>query len=371
MKFTCTKDNLYQALTLVGSIASKQVNLPILVNVLIVAQESGVEVLATNLEIAIRVQVRAKVDVAGSFTVPAKTITDYVHLLTDSQVEIELEGNELVVTGGQSSTKIKGLPGEEFPILPPVEEGHPYVISSGVMKDGLEKGVVAVAKNEIRPELSGVYFGFFTERYAGLLLAATDSYRLAEKRVAVLQGTEMLTCIVPARTVFEMIRLLSITRGEEAQIRLWVSPTQIAMRYNNFEMTSRLIDGTYPDYAQIIPQTFRSTATFPADVLVNKVKSASLFTVSGVNAVAIAIDAASGVLGISSTSTQTGEHHSQIDATIEGEENSILLNHRYVLDGLQHLEGEIELKVNSADAPCLFQVKGKDDYLYIVMPIRQ
>jgi DNA polymerase-3 subunit beta len=214
MKFTCTKDNLYQALALVGSIAGKQAHLPILVNVLIRAQEAGVEILATNLELAIRVQVRAKVDVPGTFTVPAKTLTDYVHLLSDSQVEIELDGMELVVTGGQSSTKIKGTPGEEFPILPQVEDGTPYVMSANTLKDGLEKTVIAVAKNEIRPELSGVYFGLFTDRYSGLILAATDSYRLAEKRVAVIQGQEPFSCIVPSRTVFEIIRLLSITKGE-------------------------------------------------------------------------------------------------------------------------------------------------------------
>lgn len=371
MKFTCTKDNLAQALTLVGSVASKQVNLPILTNVLIQASESKVEILATNLETALRVQVRAKVDAPGSFTVPAKTIADYIHLLTDNQVEIELSGTELIVTGGQSSTKIKGAPSEEFPILPEVEDGVVYVIKQAELKAGLEKTVIAVAKNEIRPELSGVYFGFFTDRYAGLTVAATDSYRLAEKKIPVAQGGESVNCIVPARTVYEIIRLIGVAKGEEEQVRLWVSSTQIGVRYNNFEMTSRLVDGRYPDYAQIIPQTFRSSATIPSDVFVNKVKSASLFTVSGVNAVAITLDAAAKTVNISSTSTQTGEHHSQIDAFVEGESNAILLNHRYVLDGLQHIDGEVDLKINSADAPCLFQQKGTADYVYIVMPIRQ
>lgn len=373
MKFTCTKENLSQALNLVSSLPSKHTNLPILLNILIMATESKVEIMTTNLEVGVRVSIRARVDAPGSFTVPAKTFTEYIHLLRDEQVEIELQESELKIVGGNSSTKIKGMPAEEFPILPDIEEEHAFTLPVETLKEALSQTVIAVAKNEIRPELSGVYFGFFTERYPGLLLAATDSYRLAETKVEVGQGTDPVKCIVPGRTVFEIIRLLSLAKegGAEHQVRLWVSENQIAVRYGNFEMMSRLIDGKYPDYAQIIPSTFKTTAIFPAEVMGNKIKAASLFTTTGINAISLHVNAGEKTLGISSTSTQTGEHSSEIDADITGEENSILLNHRYVLDGIQHMDGEVELKLNSGDAPCLFHSKGKEDYLYIVMPIRQ
>ena len=154
-------------------------------------------------------------------------------------------------------------------------------------------------------------------------------------------------------------------------MRLFVGENQIALRYDNFEMTSRLIEGTYPDYAQIIPTSFKTTASLPVEVLSNKIRAAGIFTTSGVNAVSFDLNAGEHSVGVSSTSTQTGAHDSHIDAEVAGEENSILLNHRYVLDGLQHMESEVEFKVNSADAPCLFSPKGQNDYLYIVMPIRQ
>lgn len=373
MKFTCTKENLSYVLSLVSPLSSKQNNLPILSNVLINVTESKVEFVATNLEIAARATLRAKVDAPGSFTVPAKTLLDYVHLLSEDQVEIERQDNELVIHSGSSSTKMKGAPGEDFPVLPEIEEQHSYVLKADILKESLAKTVIAVAKNEIRPELSGVYCGFFTERYAGLVLAATDSYRLVEKRVPVEQGQDPISCIIPARAAFEIIRLITLALGKQAetQVRLWVSENQIAMRYDSVEMTSRLIDGKYPDYAQIIPNDFKTTSVFPVDVMVNKIKAASLFTTTGINAVSFDMNVGKHTVGISSTSTQTGEHSSEIDAEMTGEENSILLNHRYVLDGLQHMEGDITFKVNGSDAPCLFTPKQGADYLYIVMPIRQ
>lgn len=374
MKFVCTKENLSYSLDLVSGIAGKHINLPILANILIQTEESTVRLSSTNLEIAIKANLRAKIEKTGSFTVPAKTLTDFVHLLPDEQVEIELVDNELSIKCASSSTKIKGSTADEYPIVPGIEEKHAYTIDVENFKDALSQVVFAAAKNEIRPELSGVYFGLFTERFSGLIVAATDSYRLAERRIMVVQGVDETKCIVPSRTLYELIRLFGLGRNKqnESVVRMWLSENQIAVRYDDFEATSRLIDGKYPDYAQIIPDKFKTTAIFSASAMINKIKAASLFTTIGINAVSFDLNTNQSSIGISSTSTQTGEHSSEIEAELSGEENSTLLNHRYVLDGLQNIETEeIELKMNSADSPCLFKPKGKDDYVYIVMPIRQ
>ena len=374
MKFTCTRENFRQALETVSPLAGKHAHLPILANILIQASEAKVEIISTNLEVAIKTLVRAKVEKTGSFTVPAKMLTDFVHLLEQETVDLEVEGIELIITSGSTHTKIKGMLADEFPVLPEVEEKYGYVVDVGFFKDGLQKTVISVAKNEIRPELSGVFFRFSTERYNGLLLAATDSYRLSETHVPLLQnGEKEISCIVPARVVYETIRLLGITvESGEKQVRLFVGDNQIALRYGMFEMSARLIQGRYPDYAQIIPTNFKTTAQFPVDHLINKIKAASLFTVSGINAVSFDLNASENTIGVSSASTQAGEHSSELEAEIVGEENSILLNHRYVLDGLQHIgSGKSEFCVNSGDAPCLFRPIGNENFLYIVMPIRQ
>ncbi len=374
MKFTCTKENLLRGLQLVGGVATKPSNLPILSHVLIKAQDSGVSMISTNLEIAVTAAVRAKVDKSGAFTVPAKTIVDFVSLLGEELVTVELDGQEVHICGEKSKTKIKGIPAEEYPVIPEVEQQHLYSISVDHFRDALARVVFAAAKNDIRPELSGVYFGFFTNGHAGLTTAATDSYRLAESKISVDQGADEVTCIVPARTVYEFVRLLSTSKEEQEKlVRVLVSDSQIALRYDSLEVTSRLVDGQYPDYTQIIPAKFQTTLVAPIDLMQTMIKAASLFTTTGVNAVSFHLDAEEKTLKISSISTQTGEHESVLDSIeVIGETNNILLNHRYVLDGLQHMvSGEVELKMNSPEAPCVFKQKESDDYLYIVMPIRQ
>ena len=372
MRFTCTRDNLLKGLDLVSGVVKKTPNLPILANTLIEVKENKIELIATDLEIAIRSTFRAKIDDIGSFTVPTKTITDFVRLLSEEQVTIALEGNELHIVSGSSSTKIKGTPADEFPVFPEIEEEHGYALLADPFREALGKVVIAAAKNEIRPELSGVYTSFFSERYKGLVLAATDSYRLAEKKVSVAQGDDEYHCIIPARTIAEMIRLIGIGSSEgESQVRVSLSHNHLMVRYDTFELSSRLVDGKYPDYAQIIPTNFSSSATFVSDVIVKKIKTASLFTTIGVNAINVEINPEMKLMNISSTSTQKGEHSATIDAEVIGDTNNILLNHRYVLDGLGHMNGEVSFEMNSPQAPCLFHEKGKDDYLYIVMPIRQ
>lgn len=375
MKFTCTRENLNHALELVSPLAGKQGSLPILENILIHAAESHLELSSTNLETAIKTTIRARVDDAGSFTVPAKTLADYVRLLSDEQVEISLEENELVVQCGSSKTKIKGSLAEDYPVLPEISEGSAFALPVETFKSALSKVVIAVAKNEIRPELSGVFMRLKGERYDGLVMAATDSYRLAEVRVPLEQGEDQdVKCIIPARVAYEIIRLLgsALKTKEESSVRLWVSENQIGVRYDSFELTGRLINGNYPDYTQIIPAQFKTNANFPVSLMVNKIKAASLFTTVGVNAVSFDLNVSEKSISVSSTSTQTGEHSSRVEADMEGEENSILLNHRYVLDGLNHLDTEnAEIGVNSADAPCMIRPNGADNYIYIVMPIRQ
>ncbi len=361
-------------MALVSGIASKNANLPILGNILIKAEEQKVEVIATNLELAVIVTLRSKVEQSGSFTVPARTLADFVNLLSEEKIELELKESELEVVCGKSTTKIKGTSAEEFPVIPSSENGHGFLIAKTDLRAGLGQVLPAMARNDIRPELSGVFFGFNTNGQTGLIMAATDSYRLAEKKLKVIQGQGEFKVIVPGRTAGEIGRILSLVEEEagEANARVLLTENQLVLRYGNVQMISRLVEGQYPDYTQIIPKDFKTTAEFSTDKMVKEIKAASLFTTTGVNAVSMDLNVSQGTIGVSSTSTQTGEYASEIPAELQGEENSILLNHRYVLDGLNNLTGEVStLRVVSGDNPCLFQSQGDDSYLYIVMPIRQ
>lgn len=376
MKFTCTRENLIYSLEIVSSLANKPSNLPILNNILIKTTETGIELISTNLEISIKSYLRAKIDNKGDFSVPAKTLLDYIKLLNNEQVIIEKVNNEIKISCGNDSTKIKGMDAEEFPVIPEIEEKNGFTFNVEKIKNAISKTIIAVSKNEIRPELSGLFFNFFSEKFdKGLIIAATDSFRLAEIKVNIEQGEKNeIKTIIPGKTAFEINRLLQLGKNQsgENNVRFWISENQIAIRYSNFELTSRIIDGNYPDYTQIIPEKFKTKAIFDKDLIINKIKAASLFTTEGVNAVSFDLNVSQKNMAISSLSTQKGEHSSEIDAELEGEENSILLNYRYVLDGIQNIDNEeIIFNVNSADSPCLFKGKNDEDYIYIVMPIRK
>lgn len=374
MKFTCLKENLATALSLITGLATKSVNLPILSNALIKADEQKVEIISTNLELAIIVTVRAKVESPGSFTVPARTLSDFVNLLDQEKIDLELKENELTVACGKSATKIKGAPSDDFPVIPSAGEGQGFLVVAEDLKRGLNQVNLAAARNDIRPELSGILFNFNPDDSGNLVIAATDSYRLAEKKIKIFQGKEKFRVIVPGRTAQEISHVLAAP-GEmsaEKNARIIVNENQISVNFNNVQMISRLVEGQYPDYVQIIPKDFKTTAEFSLAKIIKEIKAASLFTTIGVNAVAFEIVPAENEIKINSTSTQTGEYKSGLEAEIKGEKNSILLNHRYLLDGLNNLNGDAGiLKVISGDSPCVLAGKGDESYLYVVMPIRQ
>ena len=354
-------------------VSSKNVTLPILNNVLIKTREGIVELTSTNLEIAVVSQVRAKIEVGGVFTIPTKTLADYAQLLSDEQVEIELKEDTLLVSTPKSKTKIKGESAEEFPVIPSAEGGTTFRFNTNQLKEALSQAVFSVSRSDVRPELSGVLFHINNPENKGILfLAATDSYRLGERRVAV-QNEEKekeVRVIVPARTAHEMIRALAGVEQETVDIT--VAEGQISMVVEGVSIVSRLIEGKYPDYQQIIPGNFGVEALVDTANLVQQIRAASLFSTTGVNAVSAAFVPDENSIKLSSANTQLGEFESAVEGEVSGDAHTVMLNHRYVLEGLQHMDTEkVRVKVVNADSPCVFAPEGKSDFLYIVMPIKQ
>ncbi|MSU74951.1 MAG: DNA polymerase III subunit beta [Candidatus Magasanikbacteria bacterium] len=375
MRFSCTKENLSLALSLTSGLTGKNSNLPILGSVLLKADQQKVDVIATNLELAIVVSVRAKIDLPGTFTVPSRTLAEFVALLPNEKVDVELVGNELLIHCAKSTTKIKGGPADEFPIIPTLEDGKGFSVGRNDLKSALSQVLPAVAKNEIRPELAGVFFGFTSEADGGnkLTLASTDSYRLAERVVPVTQATEECRVVVPGRTAQEINHCL-LASGDQGDptVSLILTDNQISVRHEGVQIISRLVEGNYPDYAQIIPTQFKTTAVISVDKLNKELKAAGVFTTSGVNAATLTFKPTTGVVEITSASLQTGDYHSEFPAEITGAEVTVFLNHRYVLDGLSAAGSDtVEIKIVDGDSPCLITVPGNNNFRYVVMPIRQ
>lgn len=380
MKFSCTQENLIQGLSAVSHIATKNVNLPILNNVLLKVEDRAITLATTNLEIAVTVQVRGKVDEAGECTVPSRLLADFTGLLPNERVDISVEGDTLAVSSGSFKTKIKGLPASEFPLIPKVSRDAAFRVLVSDFRRAVARTIFAVSPSESRPEISGVLLRFSPDGPNGTLtMAATDSYRLAEAKIALHEGGKPAgerSVIVPARTLSEVQRILgSIKEGPDtpATLEIALSDAQILFVHDTIEVVSRTIEGNYPEYRAVVPDKSRTFATLPREALVKGVKAAALFSRTGLYDVHFAFDPQAGTLTLSATDSQVGEQEAALSpAEMKGDENRITLNYRYLLDGLNAMDvGEVKLQVIDANAPCLMTPQGTaNDYLYLVMPIK-
>ncbi len=380
MKFSCTQENLHQGLSVVSHIASRNVNLPILGNVLIKCDGTVLKLLSTNLEIAISCTVRGKIEEVGEFTVPSKLFSDYVSLLSKDRIDIEQSGSVVEVSCGSYKTKLNGVHASEFPLIPAVDKQQEFIVKVSDLRRAISQVLFAVAPNESRPEISGVLFAFEqSKNNLSLTLAATDSYRLAEKTVPA-KGVikdQAVSVIVPARTVAEIIRILTVFKDDSESpedVNISLSDNQILFSYGSVELISRTIEGKYPDYRQLIPDTYQTEVRLSKDELQRAIKATSLFSRTGLNDITVAFKPDSEI-HVRATNSQTGEHSVDLEGAIIGKENVITVNYKYLLDGVNNIDTDlVAMKMIDGMSPCLIQSgsdETKPDYLYIVMPIRQ
>lgn len=372
MKFSALQENINRGLLIVSHVAGKNVALPILSNVLARADRSGLELVSTNLELGVRAQVRGKTDLDGDITVQAQILSNFVNLLPNKPVEMEVKGSQLAVLCDGKEIKMNGIGAGEFPVMPVIERKEEYVIISGVLRAALSQTMFAVQTNEVRPEISGVLFSFHAPAAGTLTLVGTDSYRLAERLVA-LEGETAPTAkkvIVPLRTCQEIIRILSYIE-EKTPVRIAFGEGQMAVVMGEVELVSRLIEGRYPDYEQIIPRTSKTQVIVDTNELIRAVKQASLCCSGGVNDVHLSFASEQG-LTVAASSQQLGESSSTLQASVTGEKNRIVFNYRYLLDGLQNIgTPEVVLEVVNDAAPGVLRPVNDKSYLYLIMPIKQ
>ena len=375
MKIFSLQENLKQGFFIVGHIAGKNINLPILNNIMIKTEGGNIKMLATNLEIGIVTMVRGKIEKEGAYTVDAKIISECINLLPNKKVGLELKDGVLAVDSDNYKVKIRGQSAEEFPLIPEVDKKNYYSAPIEEFKKAVTQVMFAVSLSESRLELSGVMFNF---NGAGLTLAATDSYRLAEKNIKIkTNNREEKKIIVPAKTLQELIRILSgfqasAVEAEDQEIKFYISENQILFTCGSTELVSRLIEGQYPDYQQIIPTTSKTKAISQRAELIRAVKLASLFSKTGINDINLDFPKGKNQVVVSSVSGQTGENVTSLEAKVSGEDNGIVVNYRYLLDGLNNIDSElVRLEIVDGNTPCLLKSDKETDYLYIIMPIKQ
>lgn len=372
MKIISLQKNIRSAVQAVAHIAQKNSSLPILNNILISAKDGVIKLISTNLEIGITSILRGKIEVDGDFTVDSRMLSEYVSLLDNDKITIEVADEEMIISSEKQKSKIKGTGADEFPLIPNINKEEWIELSPSVFKKALSRVVFAVSSDESRVELSGILFSITDKK---VTLAGTDSYRLAESSIeATTNLKEERQIIVPARTVQELIRIITNeTDSEEGleKVVLYISENQCLFLVGSVELVSRLIDGQYPDYKQIIPTKHDCRVAVDREEFARSVKAAAIFSRTGINDVIFSFNN-SGEIEISAASGQSGEHVSHLAATVTGNNVSITLNHRFIIDGLAVFSGHtILLEVVDDQTPCLIRAEDDQGYMYVIMPIKK
>jgi DNA polymerase-3 subunit beta len=365
MELTVTQENLSRALSNVGRVASSKTQLPILSNILLRTDGNRLLVAATNLEIAATQYIGAKIAAPGAITIPARLVSEFVSNLPKGNVQLTVKNDHLHITAGGYSSTINGIVADDFPELPTIDEktSIKYIIKADDFKQAVTQTILTASSDSTRPVLTGIYWHTF-EGY--LYLAATDGYRLAEKRLV--ETTSDVAAIIPAPTLQEVLRTLSDDMDE---VELLFDETQVRFRAGEAEVTSRLIDGNFPDYRQLIPATSETNITIDKSEFVRITKVAGLFARESGGSVTITADAEKKTLAIHSIASQLGENTSESAAEVDTA-GQVTLNSRYLSEALAVVDGSIvTFRFSGKLAPCV--LTAKDDasqYKHIIMPLK-
>jgi len=368
MKVTCAASTLGQGLHTVARAVSARTTLPILNNVLLQTSTQGLQLTATNLEIGIREVVAAEVEEEGGITVPARLLTDFVSAHPDEPLTLTLDKKtqSLAVHSPHFDVVIRGIDPADFPPVPVAGDGRKVSVPQADLRQAIEQTVVAASTDEGRPVLTGVYVQLNGGKAT---LAATDGHRLAVRNLALQTGGgDVETVIIPARALAELSRILKA--GSEAiDLTVGAQRNQVFFKSGETELMSRLIEGTYPNYQQVIPSQSTTTITAKTQDLLFTTRVVSLFSKDAANV--IKFKAESGKLTLTANTSEVGNSVAGVEARVEGQDLQVAFNSKYVLDALSIVGSEeVQLGFTGPLNPGAIRPVGRDDYLYIIMPVR-
>jgi DNA polymerase-3 subunit beta len=287
---------------------------------------------------------------------------DFVSSLPAGVIELDLEENKLHITTDQYKSVVNGIAADDFPVMPAIDSGTSWTIPGPSLKKGLQQVAMAASSDESRPVLTGVLLQTVD---GNLYMAATDSYRLAEKNLG--PNKENVQLLVPVSAMQDLQRIVS---DFEDDVKVTHDDQQVLFQVGDVDLVARLIDGKYPDYRKLIPQKFAVEAKVKRGDLVNVTKVSSLFARESAGSVTIQVDEAAGNVSIHSIASQLGENTATAEGSITGT-GSITLNSRYILDALHAFSGDdVNLSFNGKLEPSLLNDPASNDYVHIIMPLK-
>jgi DNA polymerase-3 subunit beta len=373
MKLSCLQENLDRGLNVVGRAVAVRTTLPITNNVLLATDKSRLKLSATNLEMAISCWIGAKVEEEGAITVPARLLSEFISSLPTENVDMVLSPQTKTVglKCARFEARISGVDAKDFPPIPKVEGGIATKVEVEAFKQAIAQVAFAAATEESRPVLTGVDAEFDGDT---LTLAAADGFRLAVYKLPLAQAVAQKTeVIIPARTLAELNRLMA---DQEEAVEITVNPEkgQALFKLKDIELVSQLIQGSFPNYSQLIPKKCTTKAVISVADFLRATKTASIFARDGSGIVRLVVapggEATPGKVTVSARSEEIGDDVGEIDAMVEGDEAKIAFNGKYLTDVLGVLnEAQVALETTNPSSPGVLKPVGVDNYIHVVMPM--
>lgn len=372
MKIEILKENFKNGLGIAERIVGKNLSLPILDNVLISAEDNFLSLSSTDLETAIKLWILTKIIKKGKVVVPVKFLSSFISLLPNEKIILEEKKQGLYIECKSFKNQIQGFNPEEFPLIPEFENSEYLEIDNKKLCQGLSQVVDVASPSQSRPEISGIYFIFSKN---SIKIAATDSFRLAEKNVILEKPVKKdISFILPQKPAREIMNILE---EKEGKLKIYFLPNQTMFEFGmqevahpQIQIISRLIEGEYPNYEEIIPKKFKTHIILKRDEFLSQVKAASLFS-GKINEIKIKADPQSKEVQISAQDPDIGQSQSSIPAKIEGELIEASFNYKFLADGLLNIKSsEVIFDLSKEEGPCVLKPVGDASYIYVVMPIK-
>jgi DNA polymerase-3 subunit beta len=367
MKIAVSKDSLAHSLNLVIRAVGLKPALPVLNNLLLELGGGQLKLAATNLETSMVTLLAVKDGEDGSITVPARLLYEFVSSVPEATVTMETNDENLVVKAGKYEAKLSSIAASEFPKIPQPLKTEKILVDKGFAK-ALNQTGFAASTDPSRPVLTGTLLEFTPNQ---LNLVATDGYRLAKKTLKI-DSTLQTTLLIPTRALSEVARLIGEAEDEvEISLQPLIETNQVIFTVGQTQITTRLLDGTFPPYQTIIPQSFKTRAVMETDALSQAVKATSLFARDLGNVVNLSIDPAKKELEFVANTAQVGTGKTTLSGSVEGEEVAIAFNSHYISSGLSVINTtQISMETVDSTKPALLKGVGDDTFFYIIMPVR-
>lgn len=371
MKLSLLQENLNTALSSVSRFVSLKSQLPILGNILMSTDNGRFKLSATNLEMGINFWIGAKIDKEGSLTLPAKEVTEFVSYLSSGKLDLELNAQSLLeIISPKAQSTFATAPVADFPALPPINDKTAIEIDLKILVDTITQVAFAAATDDSRPVLTAVLCRFTPDSFS---LVATDGFRLSLKNIKLVnplelpEGSNDLTFLIPSRSLQEVAKLAKNTKT--LKMGLSKDSHQLIFVIEDLEIISRLIEGDFPDYQRIIPESYTTKIFIDKNEFAQAVKIASVFARESANVVKLAVKKSS--LEVSANATQIGQNKATVEARIEGEPLEIAFNYKFISDFLAICQGdEVVIELNEALTPGFFHDQKDPHFTHIIMPVR-